>query len=69
MPNEEQQIMATFTALKKKNYEITVPMFAKNLYDRVKQQVGFFAPGSGLTLTQSKRASAEEGITTIRQAI
>jgi len=28
MPNEEQMIMATFTALKKKKYEITVPMFA-----------------------------------------
>lgn len=36
MPNEEQTIVATFTALKKKNYEITVPILAKNLFDRVK---------------------------------
>jgi hypothetical protein len=36
MPNEEQTIFATFTALKKKNYEIIVPVFAKNLFDRVK---------------------------------
>ena len=69
MPNEEQIICATFTALKKKKYEITVPMFAKNLFDRVKHQVGFFNPGSGLTLTDTQRSVANEGIIQIRQAI
>ena len=68
--------MANFTALKRKKYEITVPMFAKNLYDRVKHQVGFFAPGSGLHLAQTQSGgvvpivqAADEGITQIRQAI
>jgi hypothetical protein len=71
MPNEEQTVIAIFTALKKKNYEITVPITAKNLFDRVKHQVGFFNPGSGLTLTGTANTKnlIDEGITTIRQAI
>ena len=40
--------MATFTALKKKDYHITVPNYAKNIYDHVKNSVGFFNPGSGM---------------------
>lgn len=69
MPNEEQIIFATFTALKKKKYEITVPMFAKNLFDRVKHQVGFFNPGSGLTLTDQTGSVQDDGIVSIREAI
>jgi len=71
MPNEEQVVMATFTSLKKKKYEITVPLFARNLYDRVKHHVGFFNPGSGLSLTQGMANSSpeEDGIVQIRKAI
>lgn len=76
MPNEEQIVMATFTSLKKKKYEITVPLFARNLYDRVKHHVGFFNPGSGLSLTQTNPASTsalqsgeQEGTVQIRKAI
>lgn len=48
LPNEECKITATFTALKKKDYHINVPIYAKNVYDHVKNSVGFFNPGSGL---------------------
>jgi len=47
-PNEEAKIWATFTALKKKDYHITVPIYAKNIYDHLKNSVGFYSPGSGL---------------------
>ena len=46
-PNEEAKIVATFTALKQKDYHINVPIYAKNIYDHVKNAVGFFHPGSG----------------------
>jgi hypothetical protein len=52
MPNQVQEIFATFTALKKKNYEISVPLIAKNLFDHTKHDVGFFNPGSGLLQAQ-----------------
>jgi hypothetical protein len=48
MPNEEANITATFTALKKKDYHINVPIYAWNIYDHVKNSIGFFNPGSGL---------------------
>ena len=48
LPNEESKIVATFTALKKKDYHINVPIYAKNIYDHVKNSVGFYNPGSGL---------------------
>jgi hypothetical protein len=48
LPNEECKIAATFTALKKKDYHITVPIYARNIYDHVKNSVGFYNPGSGL---------------------
>lgn len=51
LPNQVQDIFATFTALKKKNYEISVPLIAKNLFEYAKYEVGFFNPGSGLLLT------------------
>jgi len=69
MPNEEQMIMATFTALKKKKYEITVPMFAQNLFDRVAHNVGFFNPGSGNSLTDTTGSNKNHGILSIREAI
>lgn len=46
-PNEEVKITTTFTALKKKDYHINVPIYAKNIYDHVKNAVGYFNPGSG----------------------
>jgi len=48
LPNEEVKIVATFTALKKKDYHINVPIYAKNVYDHIKNSVGFYNPGSGL---------------------
>ena len=48
LPNEECKIAATFTALKKKDYHINVPIYARNIYDHVKNSVGFYNPGSGL---------------------
>lgn len=47
-PNEECKITATFTALKRKDYHINVPIYAKNIYDHLKNSVGFYNPGSGL---------------------
>lgn len=47
-PNEECKIVATFTALKKKDYHINVPIYARNIYDHIKNSVGFYNPGSGL---------------------
>ena len=52
MPNEQTQVQAVFTPLKRKEYQISIPLFTKNLFDQVKNSVGFFQPGSGLTLTQ-----------------
>jgi hypothetical protein len=62
MPNQVQEIFATFTALKKKHYEINAPLTAKNLFDFVKHEVGFFNPGSGLNMTQSKTNHQEGNI-------
>lgn len=47
-PNEECKIVTTFTAVKKKDYHITIPIYAKNVYDHLKNSVGFYNPGSGL---------------------
>ena len=46
-PNEECKVITTFTALKKKDYHINIPIYTKNIYDHVKNQIGFFNPGSG----------------------
>ena len=51
MPNEATDVFAVFTALRRKEYQITVPLFTKNLFDILKNSVGFFAPGSGLQLS------------------
>lgn len=42
MPNEMTQVQAVFTPLRRKEYQITVPLFTKNLFDQVKNSVGFF---------------------------
>lgn len=51
-PNEECRITTTFTALKKKDYIINIPIYAKNIYDHLKNSVGFYNPGSGLLTKQ-----------------
>ena len=48
LPNEECKVLTTFTALKKKDYYINVPIYASNIYDHVKNSIGFYNPGSGL---------------------
>jgi len=48
MPNEETKITCTFTPLKKKEYILSVPLYAQNLYDHLRELVGFYNPGSGL---------------------
>lgn len=68
MPNQVQEIFATFTALKKKNYEISAPLTAKNLFDFVKHEVGFFNPGSGLNMTQTM-AQNTDGCMQIKKQI
>lgn len=45
-PNETIEVCANFTPLKKKEYQISVPLFAKNLFDLRKVSVGYFNPGS-----------------------
>ena len=51
MPNEETKVTCTFTPLKKKEYILSVPIYAQNLYDPLKEIVGFYNPGSGLMRT------------------
>lgn len=51
MPNEETKVICTFTPLKKKEYILSVPIYATNLYDQLKEVVGFYNPGSGLMRT------------------
>ena len=51
MPNEETKVVCTFTPLKKKEYILSVPIYATNLYDQLKEVVGFYNPGSGLMRT------------------
>jgi hypothetical protein len=57
MPNQVQEIHATFTALKKKHYEIAVPLSIKNQFDYTKHEVGFFNPGSGLNMSDKKNVN------------
>ena len=42
MPNEQSLVQAVFTPLKRKEYQISIPLFTKNLFDQVKNSVGFF---------------------------
>lgn len=67
MPNQIQEIHATFTALKKKNYEISVPLVAKNQFDHLKHEVGFFNPGSGMN--QAQMSTSHEGVMQIKKSI
>lgn len=59
-------MLATFTALKKKHYEITVPLNVKNMFDHAKNEVGYFNPGSGLNMHSSIN---QEGLVAIKKSI
>jgi hypothetical protein len=56
MPNEETKVTCTFTPLKKKEYILSVPIYAQNLYDHLKEIVGFYNPGSGLMRTSGVKS-------------
>jgi hypothetical protein len=45
-PNETIEVCANFTPLKKKEYQISVPLFARNLFEQKRNQIGFHNPGS-----------------------
>lgn len=47
LPNEEVIVQTTFTPLKKKEYIVDIPVYAKNVYDPIKNLIGFYNPGSG----------------------
>jgi hypothetical protein len=47
LPNEETKVLTTFTPLKKKEYIIDIPVYATNVYDLIKNMIGFYNPGSG----------------------
>jgi hypothetical protein len=49
LPNEETKVLTTFTPLKKKEYIIDIPIYAKNINDNLKNLIGFYNPGSGAT--------------------
>lgn len=59
MPNEASTVQAVFTPLKRKEYQVSIPLFTKNLFDQVKNTVGFFSPGSGLKLSQVNAAQSQ----------
>jgi len=67
LPNEETNVACTFTPLKKKEYSVNVPLFARNQFDKAKHFVGFYNPGSGLS--GGDIPGAVGGVTTIRKEI
>ena len=54
LPNEETKVTTTFTPLKKKEYIVHIPVYAMNVYNHIKNMVGFYNPGSGLLQTANK---------------
>lgn len=65
LPNEETSVVATFTALKKKDYHINVPVYAWNIYDHVKNSIGFYNPGSGLS--QKSKEKQQSSLTFMKK--
>jgi len=69
-PNEDMPVMATFTPLKKKEYGVSVPFYVRNLFDQVKNSIGYFNPGSGTSVAAyNSRSSSQLGISTLRKDI
>ncbi len=48
LPNEEAKVVATFTPSKKKEYNLSIPVYANNVNDITKNLIGFYNPGSGI---------------------
>ena len=69
MPNEEANLYAFFTPLKVKEYQINIPIFARNLFEPIKQQIGFFAPGSGLMLPNPTLSNEISSMKSMNQSV
>ena len=69
MPNEETKIVCTFTPLKKKEYILSVPIFATNFYDHLKELVGFYNPGSGLMKTGGSMIKSTKALPSVPQTV
>lgn len=54
LPNEEAKILTTFTPSKKREYMLSIPVYVSNMYDHVKNLIGFYNPGSGVMQRASK---------------
>ena len=52
---EEKHITTTFTPLAKNEYRLSVPMQVTNIYDTVKECIGYFNPGSGVAVKAQPR--------------
>lgn len=48
--NEEKHIVCTFTPLAKREYSLSIPMQVTNMYDPLKELIGYFNPGSGVAV-------------------
>jgi len=59
-PNESLNVVASFTPLKKKEYQISVPLYVKNLFDQAKSLVGYFNPGSGAHIVDQNTRSVSQ---------
>ena len=55
LPNQETKIVTTFTPLKKKEYILSIPVYATNFYDHAKNLIGFYNPGSGVMSRSTKK--------------
>jgi hypothetical protein len=69
MPNEETKIVCTFTPLKKKEYILSVPIYATNFYDHLKEVIGFYKPGSGLVKTGAATLKSTKALPSIPQTV
>jgi hypothetical protein len=56
LPNELTKVLTIFTPLKKKEYTIDIPVYATNVYDHVKNLIGFYNPGSGAMMQNATKA-------------
>ena len=65
LPNEEAKVVCTFTPLKKKEYVLSIPVYATNVYDNIKDMIGFYNPGSGVMHKTSLKKSMKDA-TTVR---
>lgn len=48
--NEERKVTCIFTPLLKKEYSLSVVLQVTNIYDTVKELIGYFNPGSGVAI-------------------